>query len=119
MCRKVQACRSIVERLVIDGDAAAIRLQQSRDHVDQRGLAGARGAEQPSDPALAGKGGLKREFAELFCDVDAQHGQFPCRRRKARRANHSEAIMALIAITIETATSRSAALSPSGVWISE
>jgi hypothetical protein len=37
----------------------------------------------------------------------------------ARRANHSDAISALIAITMETSTSRPAALSPSGVWISD
>ena len=61
----------------------------------------------------------KREFAELFCDVNAQHDQFPCRRLVARRANHSEATSAAIAITIDTTTSRSAAVSPSGVWISE
>ena len=69
-------------------------------------------------PSLV-KRGFEREFAELFGDVDAQHGQFPCRRWVARRANHSEAISAAIAIRIETTTSRSAAVSPSGVWISE
>ena len=37
----------------------------------------------------------------------------------ARRANHSEAINAPIAITIEISTSLAAAVSPSGVWISE
>jgi hypothetical protein len=37
----------------------------------------------------------------------------------ARRANHSEAIRAPIAITMEVTTSRAAAVSPSGVWISE
>ena len=69
-------------------------------------------------PSLV-EGGFEREFAELFCDVDAQHGQFPCRRCVARRANHSEAISAAIAITMEMITSRPAAASPSGVWISE
>ena len=76
-------------------------------------------AEQPGDAALAFERGFKRELAELFGDVDAQHGQFPCRRLVARRANHSDAISAPIAITMEMITSRTAALSPSGVWISE
>ena len=119
MRRDVDACGGVVERLAVDGDAAAIGPQQARDHVDQRGLAGAGGAEQPGDAAFAGERGFDREFAELFGDVDAQHGQFPCRRWVARRANHSEAIRAAIAITMETTTSRSAAVSPSGVWISE
>ena len=37
----------------------------------------------------------------------------------ARRAKNSDAISAPIAITMETTTSRIAAVSPSGVWISE
>ena len=119
MRRDMHARRGIVEHLAVDGDDAAIGPQQSRDHVDQRGLAGAGGAEQAGDAALAGERGLDREFAELFGDVDAQHDQFPCRRRVARRANHSEAISAASAMTMETTTSRSAAVSPSGVWISE
>ena len=100
--------------LAVDRDGAAIGPQQAGDHVDQRGLAGAGGAEQAGDAAFAGERGFDRELAELFCDVDAQHGQFPCRRCVARRANHSEAISAPIAMTIETTTSRSAAASPSG-----
>ena len=75
-------------RLAVDGDDAAIGPQEPCDHVDQRGLAGARGAEQAGHAALAGEAGLKREFAELFDDVDAQHDQFPCRRWVARRASH-------------------------------
>ena len=69
-------------------------------------------------PSLVERG-LKRELAKLLGDVDAQHGQFPCRRCVARRANHSDAIRAPIAITMEISTSRTAAVSPSGVWISE
>ena len=69
-------------------------------------------------PSLV-EGGLQRKFAELFFDVDAQHAQFPCSRCVARRANHSDAISAPMAITMEISTSRIAAASPSGVWISE
>ena len=109
----------VVERFAVEGDAAAVGAQQPCDDVDQRGLAGAGSAEQAGDAALAFEGGLKREFAELPGDIDTQHGQFPCRRWVARRANHSDAIRAPIAITIEMITSRPAAVSPSGVWIRE
>jgi hypothetical protein len=40
-------------------------------------------------------------------------------RLRARRANHSEATKAAVAIKIDTTTNLSAAVSPSGVWISE
>ena len=66
MGRDMDARGGVVERLAVDGDDAAIGLQQSRDHVDQRGLAGAGGAEQSGDAALAGEGGFEREFAELL-----------------------------------------------------
>ena len=78
--------------------------------------------EAPNSPVT--RPSLVKEAASenspsCFVDVDAQHGQFPCRRCVARRANHSEAIRAPIAITMEMSTSRPAAASPSGVWISE
>ena len=117
--RHVDACGGVIERFAVERDDAAVGPQQACDHVDQRGLAGAGRAEQAGDAALAFERGFKREFAELLGDVDAQHGQFPCRRLVARRANHSEAISAPIAITMEISTSRAAAVSPSGVWISE
>src|ERR1700730_1898511 len=119
MRREMQARWGVVEGLAVDRDDATIGLQQSRDHVDQRGLARTGGAEQPGHAPLASEGSFNREFAEFLGDVDAQHDQFPCSRCVARRANHSDAISALIAMTMETITSRSAAVSPSGVWISE
>jgi len=119
MDRDMRLRHRIVQRLAVDGDDAAIGSQQSRDHVDQRGLAGAGGAEQSGNPAFAREGSFDSEFAKPLRDVDAQHVQFPCRRCKARRANHSEATNAAIAMRMETTTSRSAAVSPSGVWISE
>ena len=118
--RHVHALGGVVERLAVEGDDAAIGPQQSRDHVDQRGLAGAGSAEQAGDAALAGEGGGKREFAELFCDVDAQHGQFPCRRCVARRANHSGGDQgAHRDHDGDDHQPPPPRLSPSGVWISE
>src|SRR5262249_41260165 len=115
----MDALFGVVERLAVDDDGAAVGTEQSRDHVDQRGLARSGSAEEAGDAALAFEGRRKRELAELFCDVDAQHRQFPCRRAVARRENHSAPISAASAITTETITSRSAAASPSTVWISE
>ena len=43
--RDMYTRRGVVERLAVHGDAAAIGREQPRDHVDQRGLAGAGGAE--------------------------------------------------------------------------
>ncbi|GCC48236.1 hypothetical protein chiPu_0032510 [Chiloscyllium punctatum] len=117
--RHMNAGSGIVDRLAVDHDGAAIWTQQPRDGVDQRRLAGAGCAEQAGDAALAGERCRERELAELLLNVDAQHGYCPCRRAVARRANTSAPISAPIAITIETITSRAAAVSPSGVWISE
>ena len=69
-------------------------------------------------PSLANEASMENS-PSCFDDVNAQHGQFPCRRWVARRAKNSDAISAPMAMTMETITSRSAAVSPSGVWISE
>src|SRR6185437_14047847 len=115
----VNAIGGIVERLAIDHNGAAVGPQQACDHVDQRSLASAGGPEQAGDAAFAFEGGLQRKLAQLLGDVEAQHGQFPCRRAVARRAKTSAPIRAATAITIDTITSRNAAVSPSTVWISE
>src|SRR5581483_5150488 len=117
--RHVEALCGVVEHIAVNGDGAAIGPEQPGDHVDQRGLAGTRSAEQAGDAAFALEGGFKREFAESFSHVNPQHGQFPCSRAVARRAKTSAPISAANAVTTETTTSRSAAVSPSGVWISE
>ena len=115
----MDAVRGVIDDLAVDRDHAAIGPQQASDHVDQRGLACAGGAEQAGDAALAFERGFEHELAELLFHIDPQHGQFPCRRAVARRAKTSAPISAATAITMETTTSRSAAVSPSGVWISE
>ena len=54
--------------------------------------------DAPNRPVRRGPGSRTRLPARIrrdcSVDVDAQHGQFPCRRLVARRANHSEAISA-------------------------
>src|SRR3954463_4945513 len=115
----MQIGRGVIQRLTVDGNEAAVWTQQAGYHVDQRGLAGARGSEQPGYPARALEPRFYVKVSELLGNIDPQHGQFPCRRCSARRANHSDAISAASAMMIETTTSRSAAVSPSGVWINE
>src|SRR3954469_3748680 len=115
----MQIARGVIQRLTVDRNHAAIRAQQASYHVDQRGLAGAGGSEQPGNPARALEPRFYVKVSELLGNIDPQHGQFPCRRCSARRANHSDAISAASAMMIETTTSRSAAVSPSGVWINE
>ena len=109
----------IIEHIAVERDAAAIRPLQTRDHVDDRRLAGAGCAEQAGDATVALERHIEREVAELFGCVETQHVQFPCKRKVARRASHSDITKATIAMTTETITSRRAAVSPSGVWISE
>ena len=60
---------------------AAVGPQQSCDHVDQRGLAGAGRAEQAGDAALACRTTASSENSpSCLVTSTAQHGQFPCRR---------------------------------------
>ena len=63
--RDVNARGRVIERLAVERDDAAVGPQQSCDHVDQRGLAGAGRAEQAGDAALAFERGLKREIRRV------------------------------------------------------
>ena len=51
--RHVDAPGCVVQYLVVERNEAAVGPQQPCNHVDQRGLAGARCAEQAGDAALA------------------------------------------------------------------
>jgi hypothetical protein len=57
----------------VELDPPAVGPEQSRDHVDQRRLAGAGAAEQRSDAAFAFEGRLHGRGAKRFRHVDAQH----------------------------------------------
>ena len=116
--RHVDARCAVEQGLAVKHDAAAVGCEQPGDHVDQAGLAGAGGAEQSGGAARRLEGGLEREIAEPFFDVDRQHLYAPCSRAVARRANHSEAISAASEMTMATTTSLSAAASPPGTCVS-
>ena len=99
----------IVERLAVDGDDAAIRPQQPGDHVDQRGLAGAGGAEQAGDAALARERRHRPRNSPSCFDTStrsmisfraAARGA-PCEPFRGDQRRHRD--------TIDTTTSRSAA----------
>src|ERR1700688_2376594 len=64
--RHVDALRVVEQNLIVEQDAAAVRLEQSGDHVDDAGLAGAGRAEQNGGAALAREQRVERKFAELF-----------------------------------------------------
>src|SRR5208283_849040 len=95
----------------------AIGLEQTSNHIDDRGLARARGPEQGGHAAGRLEAHRKLERAELFLHVDGEHDQFPWTRMPARRANHSETTSAASARMIANRTSRLAAASPPGICI--
>ena len=100
----------------VDHDAPLVGTIEAADQVDQRGLAGARRAEQRRQPAGALEGGVEREGAEPVPDCDRQRHSTSM-RRLIRRANTSEAISATMAMAIETSVSRSAPRRPPGTWV--
>jgi len=73
VCRHVDARRAVEQHGVVERDAAAVRRHQSADHVDDRGLAGARRPEQRGDVPRAFEFRGDRERAELLLHVDGEH----------------------------------------------
>src|SRR5262249_59575196 len=75
--RQVDAGRSVEQDPAIDGNTAAIGPVEAGDPVEDRGLAGARGAEQSEDAACIDlQVNLEGEIAELLsgADIDSGHG---------------------------------------------
>src|SRR3546814_17172676 len=71
--RHEDAAIRIDQQAAVDADAAAgIRSRQTGDQVDQRGLAGARAAEQRGDAVAAGEADIQREIALAVADRDFQ-----------------------------------------------
>src|SRR5215470_19883695 len=115
--RDVDAACGVEQHLVVIGDAPAVRLHQAGDHVDDRGLAAARRAEQGGRAADRLELRHDREIAEPLFHLDLEHGHSPWMRAPARRASHSDATSATSERTIATITSRSAGASPDGTWV--
>src|SRR5690606_21776106 len=102
----------------VDHDPPAVRAQKTRDHVDDRCLAGAGAAEQGGEPRTGREPRLEIEpVAYPVRDVDFEQRQSPASRRRTRRASSSEASSAAIEIMIETKVRRSAWASPPGTWV--
>jgi hypothetical protein len=100
----------------VDGDSPLVGADQSRDQVDQRRLARAGMTEQRDQPPVAGKPRLQPERAQKLGDVDLDcHAASS--RRATRRASHSDAISAPMAMTMETSVSRIAPALPPGTWV--
>src|SRR6202790_4118194 len=115
--RDVDSFGGVEQHRVVERDGAAIRREQTGNHVDDRGLARARRAEQGRRPACSFETHVQFECAELLCHVDGEHAHSPWKRMAARRASHSEAMSAASASAIATSTSRPAAASPPGTWV--
>ncbi len=104
------------EDLVSDHNPGVIGTDEAGNRVDQRGLAGARAAEQRREPAITRKIRVQSEVAETVADPNLEH-QSPMTLRVASRASSSETRSAAIDIAIETRVRRSAPRSPPGVWV--
>src|SRR6185503_8983981 len=105
---------TVKKHMVAENDTATFRLQQSGNHIDDAGLAGAGRAEQCGRSCVAGEGDIHRKLAKLLLCVNRKHRQLPCSLAAARRANHSEVRSAANEIMIATMTRLSAAASPPG-----
>jgi len=57
----------------IDDDASPFRADQPRDHIDDRGLACSRAAEQRGETAPAAKMDVELKSAEPVLDIDLEH----------------------------------------------
>src|SRR5487761_57215 len=116
---QVDLARAVEQHLAAHGDATACRRQQAGQRIDDRGLAGARAAEQCGD---AGRRrdelGGQRKRAECGLDIDLDHGA-PRMRRSSRRAITSDASKAAMATMTAMTHRRNAGGSPPGTCVKE
>src|SRR5262249_14260037 len=115
--RHMEARGGIEQHGVVEPDASPVRREEPGDHVDERGLARARGAEQSGDAACRFEARRQREVAQPFLHVDREHAHSPWKRVPARRASHSATTSAASELPSATRTSRPAAASPPGTWV--
>src|SRR5258706_3843232 len=64
--RHIDSARAVEQTLAVDFDRAAIGTHQTRDGVDERGLARTRAPEQRRDAGIAAEFGVEREVSEFF-----------------------------------------------------
>ncbi len=116
--RQLDAVFGVEQHRPIDGDAAVLRPDQPGNRLDDRGLAGARPAEQRGQAVPAGEMDVEGKAAEPMREIDFEHRrQSPATRRPSRCASISEASRASIDSATATRVRRSAAGSPPGTWV--
>src|SRR6266508_128403 len=113
----VDAGNGVEQHGIIKPDAPPVRGDEPGDHVDERGLAGTRGAEQGGDAPRGLEPRRQREVAQSLLHLDRQHAHSPWKRVPARRASHSATTSAASEIAMATRTKRLAAASPPGIWV--
>src|SRR5262249_44724257 len=113
----VDAGHRVEQHGIVEPDASAVGRDQPGDRVDERGLAGARGAKEGGDAAGGLEARREREVAQTFLHVDREHAHSPWKRVPARRASHSATTSAASEIAMATRTRRPAAASPPGIWV--
>ncbi len=108
--RQIRAERGIEENGPADGDAAFVRRLEPGDHVEQRGLAAARGTDKRERQRAGLDVGLDRRWPERAAHADLDHRPRP----RMPRARASEAVSARTAMATAIAVSRQVAEAPAG-----
>ena len=105
--------------LSVHRDAQLLGGEQTRDSVEQRGLARARGAEHPGGPSPEAEVEVEVEAASLDerADLEPAHVWPPPAPRRRRRTTSSLARSAAAERSTDTTVSRRAAPSPPGTWV--
>src|SRR5262249_1340039 len=114
--RQRDPARRIEQHRAIDRDAPALRPREAGDDVDDRGLAGARAAEERRHPGACREAQVEREGAEATRDLDLEDEARES-RRPMRRARSSAKSSAAIESTTEMTVRRNAPASPPGTCV--
>ena len=77
MRRHIDAVCGVEQLRAVQRDQAAVRREQTRNHIDDCGLAGARRSEQSGDAAGRLKAYRELKRSELLLHLDGQHGHLP------------------------------------------
>ena len=119
MRRDVHARRGIVERLAVEAMMPRSGCSSPAIMLISEVLPAPEAPNSPvTRPSLVKEASSENSPSCLATSTRSMVNSHAGAAWRAART-HSEAISAAIAITMETTTSRSAAVSPSGVWISE
>ena len=88
--RQIDPRLAVEQHCAGDHDPAAVRTDQTGDHVEQAGLSGARWPEQRDQPVLRGKAATQPALPAPEFDIDLKgHGRRHCPRNAARAIRKS------------------------------